>query len=370
MSKATTSKKNQVFKVVGLPGDGVGSEVYASACQVLAVMEDLFELRIELDQQLIGGAAVDATGTPLPQASIDACRNADAALLGAVGGPKWDKNPAGQRPELGLLQIRAEFSLFCNLRPIVTHPALHVFSPIKPDRLVNVDLMIVRELTGGIYFGKKWRDEEQAEDVCRYTRPEIERVTRAAARIAQQRDGRIALVDKANVLETSRLWREVATRVIEEEFPDVSIENMLVDSAAMHLLTRPASFDVLLTENLFGDILSDEASMLCGSMGLLPSASLNEERFGLYEPVHGSAPDIAGQGIANPYAMLLSVAMMLRHSLDRGAEANALEQAIFACWEAGILTCDLVPDGFSTTQVTDAVCARLGVGDSAPVAAI
>jgi 3-isopropylmalate dehydrogenase len=226
-----------------------------------------------------------------------------------------------------------------------------------------VDLMIVRELTGGIYFGKKWRDADQAEDVCRYTRPEIERVTRAAARIARQRDGRIALVDKANVLETSRLWREVASGVIQDEFPDVRLENMLVDSAAMHLLTRPASFDVLLTENLFGDILSDEASMLCGSMGLLPSASLNEDSFGLYEPVHGSAPDIAGQGIANPYAMLLSVAMMFRHSLDRPREAAALERSIFECWEAGVLTRDLVPDGCYTEQVTSAVCERLVASD-------
>jgi 3-isopropylmalate dehydrogenase len=219
--------------------------------------------------------------------------------------------------------------------------------------------MIVRELTGGSYFGKKWRDADQAEDVCRYTRPEIERVTRAAGRIARQRDGRITLVDKANVLETSRLWREVAHRVIQEEFADVVMENMYVDAASMHLLTRPADFDVMLTENLFGDILSDEASMLCGSLGLLPSASLNEDRFGLYEPVHGSAPDIAGQGIANPYAMLLSVAMMLRHSLDRPAEAGALERAVHACWDEGILTRDLRPDGLGTEAVTEAVCERL-----------
>ncbi len=342
-----------------MPGDGIGPEVYASACRVLAVLQETHGLRIELDEQLIGGAAVDATGSPLPQQTIDACREADAALLGAVGGPKWDGYPAEQRPELGLLRIRAEFSLFCNLRPIVTHPALHAFSPLRPERLQGVDLMIVRELTGGSYFGKKWRDAEQAEDVCRYTRPEIERVTRAAGRIAQQRGRRITLVDKANVLETSRLWREVAHRVIAGEFPEVTMENMYVDAASMHLLTRPADFDVLLTENLFGDILSDEASMLCGSMGLLPSASLNEDLFGLYEPVHGSAPDIAGQGIANPYAMLLSVAMMLRHSLGRPAEADALEGAIHACWDEGILTRDLRPDGLGTEAVTEAVCERL-----------
>ena len=359
----TTSTR--VFRVVGLPGDGIGPEVYASACRVLAVLQKTHHLRTELDEQLIGGAAVDATGDPLPQATVDACRQADAVLLGAVGGPKWDGKPAEQRPEKGLLRIRAAFSLFCNLRPIVTHPALHAFSPLRPERLQGVDLMIVRELTGGSYFGKKWRDADQAEDVCRYTRPEIERVTRAAGRIAQQRDGRITLVDKANVLETSRLWREVTHGVIQQEFPGVTVENMYVDAASMHLLTRPADFDVLLTENLFGDILSDEASMLCGSMGLLPSASLNEERFGLSEPVHGSAPDIAGQGIANPYAMLLSVAMMLRHSLDRPLEADALEASIQACWGDGILTRDLRPDGLGTAEVTEAVCERLHTATAA-----
>jgi 3-isopropylmalate dehydrogenase len=347
------------FRVVGLPGDGIGPEVYAAACRALATLQETHGLRIELDEQLIGGAAFDAAGVPLPQETVDACRAADAALLGAVGGPKWDGNPAELRPERGLLRIRAELGLFCNLRPVVTHPALHAFSPLRPERLAGVDLMIVRELTGGSYFGRKWRDAEQAEDVCRYTRPEIERVTRSAARIARQRSGRITLVDKANVLETSRLWREVAHRVIGEEFPDVAVENMYVDAASMHLLTRPADFDVVLTENLFGDILSDEASMLCGSLGLLPSASLNEARFGLYEPVHGSAPDIAGKGLANPYAMLLSVAMMLRHSLDRPAEADALEGAIHACWADGILTRDLRPDGQSTEAVTEAVCNRL-----------
>jgi len=347
------------FKIVGLPGDGIGPEVYASACCALDVLAETRGLVFELDEQLIGGAAVDATDDPLPQATIDACRGADAVLLGAVGGPKWDGRTAEQRPEKGLLRIRAEFNLFCNLRPIVTHPALHAFSPIRAERLRDVDLMIVRELTGGSYFGKKWRDADQAEDVCRYTAPEIERVTRAAGRIALARKRRITLVDKANVLETSRLWREVAHRVIGEEFPGVAIENMYVDAASMHLLTRPADFDVLLTENLFGDILSDEASMLCGSMGLLPSASLNEDRFGLYEPVHGSAPDIAGKGIANPYAMLLSVAMMLRHSLDRPDEADSLERSIHACWTDGLLTRDLRPDGMGTADVTEAVCERL-----------
>jgi 3-isopropylmalate dehydrogenase len=359
MNQNSIHQPARAFRVVGLPGDGIGPEVYASACRVFEVLKQRFGLEISLDEQLIGGAAVDATGDPLPPATIEACRKADAALLGAVGGPKWDAHPADQRPEKGLLRIRAEFNLFCNLRPIVTHPALHAFSPIRPERLENVNLMIVRELTGGSYFGKKWRNDDEAEDVCRYTRPEVERVTRAAGRIARQRDKRITLVDKANVLETSRLWRAVAGQVIKEEFPDVRMDTMYVDAAAMHLLTRPAQFDVLLTENLFGDILSDEASMLCGSLGLLPSASLNDERFGLYEPVHGSAPDIAGQGKANPYAMLLSVALMLRHSLGCAPEADALEACIFDCWSEGILTTDLRPDGLTTMQVTEAVCQRL-----------
>jgi 3-isopropylmalate dehydrogenase len=348
-----------LHRIVGLPGDCIGPEVYRSAATVLDVLAGVHGFRYELDEQLIGGAAVDATGVPLPAATVDACRRADAALLGAVGGPKWDDCPAEQRPELGLLQIRAALNLFCNLRPVVLHPALQRFSPLKPERLTRVDLMIVRELTSGSYFGKKWRDENQAEDVCRYTRDEIERVTRAAGRIALQRGRRITLVDKANVLETSRLWRAVAREVVEREFPDVTLEFLYVDAAAMHLISRPGDFDVMLTENMFGDILSDEASMLVGSLGVLPSASLNEERFGLYEPIHGSAPDIAGQGVANPYAMLLSLAMLLRHSLDLTNAADALEACIHGCWSEGILTRDLDPDGLSTREITDAVCERL-----------
>jgi 3-isopropylmalate dehydrogenase len=242
---------------------------------------------------------------------------------------------------------------------VVTHPALHQFSPLKAEKLANVDLLIVRELTGGIYFGERRRDAESAHDVCSYTRAEIERVTRKACELAMLRDCRVTQVDKANVLETSRLWREVVARVVTEEFPAIKLDNMLVDSAAMHLLTRPGDFDVLLTENLFGDILSDEASMLCGSMGLLPSASLREDHFGLYEPVHGSAPDIAGKGIANPYAMFLSVALMLRYSLSCPAVADALEKSVFNCWEGGVLSQDLVKNGCTTAQVTAAVCEQL-----------
>jgi len=353
------SNESRPHRIVGLPGDCIGPEVYRSAVQVLEVLAGAHGFGYELDEQLIGGAAVDATGVPLPAATVAACRRADAALLGAVGGPKWDGNPAATRPELGLLQIRAALNLFCNLRPVALHPALQRFSPLKPERLANVDLMIVRELTSGSYFGSKWRDDEQAEDVCRYTRPEIERVTRAAGRIAMQRGRRITLVDKANVLETSRLWRAVAGELIAREFPDVELEYLYVDAAAMHLISRPGSFDVMLTENMFGDILSDEASMLVGSLGVVPSASMDEDRFGLYEPIHGSAPDIAGQGVANPYAMLLSLAMLLRHSLDLGPAADALEACIHGCWSDGILTRDLDPEGLGTQEITDAVCERL-----------
>ncbi len=347
------------YRVAALPGDGVGVEVYAAAKEVLALIRQQFSVDVQLDEQLIGGAAVDATGDPLPPETIAACRAADAILLGAVGGPKWDGNAAAQRPEKGLLRLRSEFGLFCNLRPVVTHPALHQFSPLKAEKLAGVDLLIVRELTGGIYFGERRRDADSAHDVCTYSRAEIERVTRKACQLALLRDRRITQVDKANVLETSRLWREVVAKVVAEEFPTIRLDNMLVDSAAMHLLTRPGDFDVLLTENLFGDILSDEASMLCGSMGLLPSASLREDHFGLYEPVHGSAPDIAGKGIANPYAMFLSVALMLRYSLSCPDVADALEQSIFHCWENGVLTQDLVKNGCTTAQVTAAVCERL-----------
>jgi len=354
------SKQQKHYRVVGLPGDYIGVEVYAAAVRALDALTQDRDFRIELDEQLIGGAAVDATGEPLPQATLDACEGADAALLGAVGGPDWDDRPAEQRPELGLLKIRAALDLFCNLRPVVLHPALQRFSPLKPDRLVNVDLMIVRELTSGSYFGNKWRNENEAEDVCRYTRPEIERVTRAACDIAMKRDRRLTLIDKANVLETSRLWREVVRAVVDAEYPELDLEFLYVDAAAMHLLSRPGDFDVMLTENMFGDIISDEASMLCGSLGLLPSASLNERRFGLYEPIHGSAPDIAGKGIANPYAMLLSTAMMLRHSLGEDEAADALETAVHGCWEDGILPRDLDPDGPGTDEITDEVCKRLG----------
>ena len=359
MSNAPVTDSPRHFRVVAVPGDGVGPEVYAVAVQVLDVLGPQFGFHVALDEQLIGGHAVDVTGDPLPPATIAACKGADAILLGAVGGPKWDKHPAAQRPERGLLRMRSQFGLFCNLRPVVTHPALHRFSPLKSEKLEGVDLLIVRELTSGIYFGERSRTADEARDLCVYTRPEIERITRKAGSFALHRRGKITQVDKANVLDTSRLWREVVAQVVAKEFPSVQLENMLVDSAAMHLLSHASDFDVVLTENMFGDILSDEASMLCGSMGLLPSASLREDSFGLYEPIHGSAPDIAGKGIANPYAMVLSVALMLRHSLGLPEAAAALEQVVYQCWEDGVLTNDLVKDGASTKEVADTVCSTL-----------
>ncbi len=347
------------FDVVTLAGDGVGAEVMDQAVRAIEVVNALFKLNIRCQPRLIGGAAVDECGDPAPEETLAACKNADAVLLGAVGGPAWDRLEPSRRPETGLLRLRAELALYCNLRPVATHPALHEFSPLESARLDGVDMMLVRELTGGIYFGKKQRDGDQASDLCVYTRDEIKRITRKACMLAGRRRGKLTMVDKANVLETSRLWREVVAGIVSQEFPELDYETLLVDAAAMHLLTRPADFDVLLTENLFGDILSDEASMLCGSMGLLPSASLGDDGPGLYEPVHGSAPDIAGKGLANPHAMLLSVALMLRHSLDCEPAATALENAIRQSWEAGELTRDLRADGLSTKQAADCVLERL-----------
>jgi 3-isopropylmalate dehydrogenase len=287
---------------------------------------------------------------------------ADAVLLGAVGGPKWSDPNAAVRPEQGLLKLRKTLGLFANLRPVVPHPAVLDASPIKAELLRGVNIMVVRELTGGIYFGEKSRSAVEAVDVCRYSALEIERVVRLAAALARLRRKQLTSVDKANVLETSRLWRSTVNRIMPAEFPDVRVEHMLVDSAAMHLLQRPRDFDVIVTENMFGDILTDEASMLAGSMGLLPSASLSAEvRGGIFEPIHGSAPDIAGRGIANPYAAILSAAMLLRHSLQLSAEADAIETAVDRAINAGALTADLAPPGkaITTRAAADAVLAGL-----------
>jgi 3-isopropylmalate dehydrogenase len=336
------------LKICLLPGDGIGPEITESALRVLDRLGDF-----ETDEQLIGGAAIDATGEPLPQATIDACRDSDAVLLAAVGGPKWDTtDPDAPRPEQGLLGIRKELGLFANLRPVRPLPALYDSSPLRRDRIEGTDLIVIRELTGGIYFGQRGRDVDVAYDTCIYSVAEIERIARIAFATAR---AKVTSVDKANVLESSRLWREVVVRVHSEEFPTVQLEHMLVDNAAMQLVAAPRHFDTILTENMFGDILSDEAAMLTGSIGMLPSASLGQDGPGLFEPVHGSAPDIAGTGKANPLAMLGSVAMMLRHGFSLESEAAALESAIDRALEDGLRTPDL--GGEATTE--DAVQAVL-----------
>ncbi len=332
-----------------LPGDGIGPEVVSAAREVLEATATLFGHTLELVEALIGGAAIDATGVPLPPETLALCQRADAVLLGAVGGPKWDDPTAAVRPEQGLLELRRALGLFANLRPVVSHPVLGRASPLKPEVLAGVDLVVVRELTGGIYFGTKSLERtgagERATDVCTYTTAEIERVVRAAAALARARRGHLTSVDKANVLETSRLWRRVVTRVIADEFPDVRLRHLLVDACAMQLVQRPADFDVIVTENMFGDILTDEAAVLAGSIGVLPSASLggsgSGERRGLYEPIHGSAPTLAGTGRANPLGTILSAALLLRYSLGLEAEARAVERAVWATVEEGVVTADL-----------------------------
>jgi 3-isopropylmalate dehydrogenase len=348
-------------EILVLPGDGIGPEVTHAAVQVLRAVGQRYGHAFRFTQELIGGAAIDATGEPLPARTLDAARRADAVLLGAVGGPKWSDPGAKVRPEQGLLAIRKALGLYANLRPVKPHPAALGASPIKPHLLTGVDLLVVRELTGGVYFGQKQRTATSASDLCEYTVEEIERVMRRACMLARGRRGRVTSVDKANVLETSRLWRDVATRVVRDEFPEIALEHQLVDSMAMHLLARPREYDVIVTENMFGDILTDEASMLAGSLGLLPSASLGEGRVGLYEPIHGSAPDIAGRGIANPYATILSAAMLLRHSLDLEAEARCVEKAVDGALAAGVFTADLAVDGrgVSTQVATAAVLEQL-----------
>lgn len=347
--------------IVVLPGDGIGPEVTEQGVRVLQAIAKKFGHQFDTEQHLIGGAAIDATGSALPTETENACKQADAVLLGAVGGPKWSAPEAKVRPEQGLLAIRKSLGLFANLRPVTLHPALMDASTIKPEVLKGTDIMVVRELTGGIYFGEKTRTATTASDLCSYSVDEIERVTRVAAQLARQRRKQLASVDKANVLETSRLWRSAVEKVMKTEFPDVQLEHMLVDSAAMHLIRRPASFDVMVTENMFGDILTDEASMLAGSLGLLPSASLGAGTLGLYEPIHGSAPDIAGQGLANPYATILSVAMLLRHSLKLETEAQAIELAVSSAISEGIRTADIAAGGpvASTVEAGSAVVARL-----------
>jgi 3-isopropylmalate dehydrogenase len=338
-------------RIVILPGDGIGPEIMASAREVLASIGDF-----SLEEHPIGGASIDAHGTALTDDVLEACRTADAVLLAAVGGPKWaTTDPARPRPEQGLLGLRKGLGLFANLRPVRPSTALIDASPLKRDRIAGTDLLLVRELTGGIYFGDSGREGDLAHDTCTYTVAEIERIARVAFRSVRSR---VTSVDKANVLETSRLWRETVSRVGEEEFPEVPLEHMLVDNAAMQLVSRPTDFDVILTENMFGDILSDEAAMLTGSLGMLPSASLGDGGPGLFEPVHGSAPDIAGSGKANPLALFGSIALMLRHGLAMETEAAGVESAIERALGSGLRTPDLGGDA-TTEDATRAVLANL-----------
>ncbi len=351
-------------RIVLLPGDGIGPEIVAAARRLLEALGEF-----EFSEALMGGCSIDAHGTALTDDVRDACRGSDAVLLGAVGGPKWDTtDPNAPRPEQGLLGLRKGMGLYANLRPVRPSPALVSASPLKEDRIAGTDLLVVRELTGGIYFGDSGRDGDSAHDTCEYSAAEIERIARVGFEAAQRRAAgsdrtpRVTSVDKANVLETSRLWREVVGRVA-ADYPDVTLDHLLVDNAAMQLVSRPADFDVLVTENLFGDILSDESAMLTGSLGMLPSASLGADgEPGLFEPVHGSAPDIAGQGIANPLATFLSAAMMLRHGLDRADDAARIESAVDAVLDRGLRTPDLAGEGetaVGTDEVTEAVLAEL-----------
>jgi 3-isopropylmalate dehydrogenase len=346
-------------RVILLPGDGIGPEIIGPAVEVLSAAGAEFEY----EEHLVGGASIDAHGTALTDETLEACRQANAVLLAAVGGPKWDTTePSKPRPEQGLLGLRKGLGLFANLRPVRPVPALYDSSPLKRELIERTDLMVVRELTGGIYFGEKTRTDDEASDACVYTREEIERIARVAFEAARSR---VTSVDKANVLETSRLWREVVRDVHASGYPNIELEHLLVDNAAMQLISAPRHFDVILTENMFGDILSDEAAMLTGSIGLLPSASLggggpagDGRGPGLFEPVHGSAPDIAGTGAANPLAMFLSAALMLRHGFGMEAPATAVESAVDRALADGLRTRDLGGDA-STAEATQAVLKHL-----------
>ena len=352
--------------IVLLPGDGIGPEIVQQAHRVLVAVGERFGHEFIFQEHLIGGIAIDQTGDPLPPETIAACKGADAVLLGAVGGPKWDDPSAKTRPEAGLLKIRKELGLFANLRPIRTFDELVDASPLKREIVSGTDIMFVRELTGGIYFGPSGTEVrdgiETAYQSMVYSVPEVERVMRLGGDLARQRRGKLVSVDKANVLEPSRLWRRVAARVMKEEYPEIDYSVVLVDSMAMHLISRPRDFDVVVTSNMFGDILTDEASMLPGSLGLLPSASVGSEGPGLFEPIHGSAPDIAGKGIANPLATLLAAAMMLRHLFRRDDEAGAIEDAVSKVLAQGIRTADIARSGepvVGTVEMGDHVLAAL-----------
>ena len=356
--------------IVVLPGDGIGPEIVAEAIRVLEHIAARFGHEFEFKYKAIGGCAIDEFGTALPDETLRACRESHAVLLGAVGGPKWDDPAATVRPEQGLLGLRKGLELFANLRPVRPHPRVSAASPLKPEKLRDVDILVVRELTGGLYFGEPRLREvtdsgTRAVDTLTYTDSEIRRVVRAAFRLARGRSKHVTSVDKANVLESSRLWRQVADEVA-EEFPDVTLEHQLVDAAAMRLIASAADFDVIVTENLFGDILTDEASVLAGSLGVLPSASVGAGSLGLYEPIHGSAPDIAGKRLANPVGTILSVALLLRHSLGLEVEAQCVESAVEQALHGDAITRDLGGDA-ATSELTDSVLSHLD--DSPPSSA-
>lgn len=350
-------------KILILPGDGIGPEIMQHVARLLEAIGDTRGVALELEQRLVGGAAIDAEGAPLSEDTLAAARDADAVLLGAVGGPKWDGLPMLERPERGLLGLRSGLGLFANLRPAILFPQLAEASSLKPELVAGLDILILRELTGGIYFGEPRGVETLADGTRRgfntyvYSEPEIRRIARMGFETARRRSGRLCSVDKANVLEVTALWREIVEEV-SGEFPDVELSHMYVDNAAMQLVRAPKQFDVIVTGNMFGDILSDAAAMLTGSLGMLPSASLNESGQGMYEPVHGTAPDIAGRNLANPLATILSVAMMFRHSLDEAAVADDLEGAVGDVLDAGLRTADIVAAGaepVGTDAMTDAV---------------
>lgn len=347
---------SKLYKIAVLPGDGIGVEIVPEAIKVLKRIGELYDLEFAFEEAPIGGAAIDAVGKALPESTLALCQKSDAVLLGAVGGPKWDFLPATERPEVAaLLPLRKGLGLFANLRPVSVFPALVGASTLKPDVIAGVDLIVFRELTGGLYFGQKSRrpldSGEEAIDTLVYTTPEIERITRLAFEAARKRRKKVTSVDKANVLESSRLWRETVTRLA-TEYPDVELEHMYVDNCAMQLIRYPKQFDVIVTENMFGDILTDEAAMLTGSIGMLASASLGGQ-VALYEPSHGSAPDIAGQKKANPLATILSAAMMLRYSFNREAEAQAIEKAVVTVLDEGYRTPDLMEPGMKAVNTEE-----------------
>ncbi|MBP1047567.1 3-isopropylmalate dehydrogenase [Enterococcus sp. BWM-S5] len=342
-------------RIIALPGDGIGKEIMDSALRILSEIMVQDSIDFDIQEYPFGGAGIDSEGDPLPEKTLKACQESDAILLGAIGGPKWDQAP--KRPEQGLLGLRKALGLFANIRPISVPKAVIHLSPLKEENVKDVDFIVVRELTGGIYFGEKRLDEDQASDLCTYTKTEIQRIIRKAFEIARTRNKKVTSVDKANVLATSKLWRQTADEVA-QEFPDCTLEHQLVDSAAMVMITRPKDFDVIVTENLFGDILSDEASVIPGSLGMMPSASHSESGPSLYEPIHGSAPDIAGQDIANPMSMILSAAMMLRQSFGMEETAQKIESACDQVMNAGVLTKDLGGNA-GTREFTDAVLKEL-----------